>query len=289
VPNSAAELDAYGKAMEGYAKELASYSEAIEGQGRSHFRAPKRCHQGGANGNYDSNPDYPVASAQNREVSKLPCLNSATPNGRTLPNSATLNGPASLISVSLTPQNLVLHTTPKPQSIDEFFTKFVSLDHLAQLDVIRRLDREQRDRRTSDSRCVEIALILRRIEVVDPVVEAPMAKRPAPGKNGKPTVEVLTMHSTKNKQLPLTQEDFGSIMAEATAFIEKLPKGGTYPEWNWASWCYKYRGQIAVASEGQAALVTALINSLEVPGVDAFHLWRESEIMELTPVKLILD
>jgi hypothetical protein len=290
MPNSAAEMDAYGKAMEGYAKELASYSEAIaESHGRSRIRGGnKRRHQsgnfGGNNGNYDSNPGNPAVSAQHRErarrspISQLPNLTSAT-----------LNGPASLISVSQTPQNLVLHTTPKPQTIDEFFTKFVSLDHLAQLDMIKRLDREQRDRRTSDSRCVEIALILRRIEVVDPVVEAPMAKRPAPGKNGKPTVEVLTMHATKNKQLPLTQEDFGSIMAEATAFIEKLPKGGTYPEWNWASWCYKYRGQIAVASEGQAVLVTALINSLEVPGVDAFHLWRESEIMELTPVKLILD
>jgi hypothetical protein len=106
--------------------------------------------------------------------------------------------------------------------------------------------------------------------------------------NGKPTVEVLTMHSSTDKQLPLTQEDFASIMGVAVAFIEKLPKGRTYPEWNWASWCNKYRGQLAMASEGQAVLVTALFNSLEVPGV-AFHLWRESEIMVLTPVKLILD
>jgi hypothetical protein len=284
MPNSAAELEAYGKAMAEYAKELAIYSEAIEGQGRSHFRAPKRSYQGGENGNYESNPDYPVASAQNREFSKLPCLTSVTPNGRSLPNSVLLTQQN---PVQQTPQNLVLQTLPQPLD-DEFLTEFASSNHPAQLSLIRRLDREQRDRRTPDARCVDIAVFLRRIEVVDPVVEAPEAKKPALAKNGKPTVEVLTMLSSKNKQLPLTSEDFASIMGVAVAFIEKLPKGGTYPEWNWASWCNKYRGQLAMASEEQAILVTALFNSLEVPGVE-FHLWRESEIMVLTPVKLILD
>jgi hypothetical protein len=64
-------LEAYGKAMAEYAKELANYSEAIEGQGRSRIRSQKRSYQGGENGNYDSNPDYPVASAQNREYAKV--------------------------------------------------------------------------------------------------------------------------------------------------------------------------------------------------------------------------
>jgi hypothetical protein len=286
VPNSAAELDAYGKAMEGYAKELASYSEAIEGQGqgRSHFRAPKRCHQGGENGNYDSNPDYPVASAQNREFSKLPCLTSATPNGRTLPNSVLLTLQNSVLQ---TPQNLVLQTLPQPLN-DEFLIEFASFNHPDQLSLIRRLDREQRDRRTSNSRCVDIAVFLRQVEIVDPVVGAPEAKKPALAKNGKPTVEVLTMFSSKENQLPLTSGDFDSVMGVAVAFIESLPKGKTYPEWNWASWCNKYRGQLAMASEGQAVLVTALFNSLEVPGVE-FHLWRESELIVLTPVKVVLD
>jgi hypothetical protein len=290
MPNSAAELEAYGKAMAEYAKELANYSEAIEGQGRSQIRAQKRSHPGGENGNYDSNPGYPVASAQNREnaksspSSKLPSLTSANPNGRALPNSVLLTLQNSVLQ---TPQNSVLQTLPQPLN-DEFLIEFASSNHPAQLSLIRRLDREQRDRRTSNSRCVDIAVFLRRIEVLDPVVETPEARRPALAKNGKPTVEVLTMYSSKDEQLPLTSGDFDCIMGVAVAFIEKLPKGKTYPEWNWASWCNKYRGQLAMASEGQAVLVAALFNSPEVPGV-VFHLWRESEIRVLTPVKIILD
>jgi hypothetical protein len=164
-----------------------------------------------------------------------------------------------------------------------------SFNHLEQLDLIRRLTRELRDQRTSDARHVEIALFLRKIVIAEPAEGPPAAKKQALAKNGKPTVEVLTLYSSKQEQLPLTQVDFASIMGKAAAFIEGLPKGGTYPEWNWASWCNKHRGQIAVASEDQAALVTALINCLEVPGVGPFHLWRENETQELTQVKLFLD
>jgi hypothetical protein len=45
--------------------------------------------------------------------------------------------------------------------------------------------------------------------------------------NGKPTVEVLSLHSSKDKQLPLTQDDYACIMGKVAAFIERLPKGGT--------------------------------------------------------------
>jgi hypothetical protein len=87
-----------------YVKELACYNEAKD---RASFNAAiealqKRSHQGGNNGNYDSNPDDPVASAQHREhvrsspSSQLPSLTSANPNG-----------PASQNSVLKTPQNLV--------------------------------------------------------------------------------------------------------------------------------------------------------------------------------------
>jgi hypothetical protein len=136
-----------------YVKELARYNEEKDR----------------ANGNYnDSNPDAdadPDESAQHREharsspSSQLPSLTSANPNG-----------PASQNSVPQTPQNLVLQTLPQPLN-DEFLIEFVSFNHSAQLDQIRRLDREQRDRRTSDERCVEIAVFLRKLEVVDPVEE----------------------------------------------------------------------------------------------------------------------
>jgi hypothetical protein len=44
-----------------------------------------------------------------------------------------------------------------------------------------------------------------------------------------------------------------------------------------------------VASEFQAEMVTAMFNSLEVAGVPAFRMWRASEIVELTSVKIKLD
>jgi hypothetical protein len=129
---------------------------------------------------------------------------------------------------------------------------------------------------------------LRKIVVENPVEGPPEAKKLAMGKNGKPTFEILTMYLSGNKQLPLTKVDFAKVIATAARFIETLPKGQLYPEWNWASWNKNHRGHIAVASEEQAILVTALINSRSVPGV-AFHLWRASKVVELTSVKVKLD
>jgi hypothetical protein len=134
---------------------------------------------------------------------------------------------------------------------------------------------------------VQIHRFLRTIEVVDQVVEGPAAKRLHLSKNGKPAYEVLILHSTKDKQLALTSEDFNAIMAEAMAFIRTL-NGEVNPEWNWQSWS-KGRGRIEVSSEVQAQLVTALFNGLEVAGVTPFHLWRADEIVVLTQVKLKLD
>jgi hypothetical protein len=88
LPNSEAELAAYGKAMAEFVKDRASFNEAIEGLSRSR----KRSHHGNGNGNYnDLNPDAdadPDASAQHREharsspSSQLPSPTSANPNGQ---------------------------------------------------------------------------------------------------------------------------------------------------------------------------------------------------------------
>jgi hypothetical protein len=129
-----------------------------------------------------------------------------------------------------------------------------------------------------------------KFEIVDPVGAPPGAKRQAMASNGKPTVEVLYLHSSTKEQLSLTQADFARIMSKVAACIEKLPKcgAGSYPEWNYASWNPKHRGHIAVATEDQAVLVTALVNSVKVPGVP-FRLWREHEVEELTQVRIVLD
>jgi hypothetical protein len=60
------------------------------------------------------------------------------------------------------------------------------------------------------------------------------------------------------------------------------------PEWLWASWS-NCRGRIAVTSEIQAKLVTALFNSLKVAGVPHFRAWRDHEVEELTSVRLTLS
>jgi hypothetical protein len=106
--------------------------------------------------NNDSNPDDPDESAQHRERAR---------------SSTTVNpyGQATHNSVLQTLQNSVLQTLP--QLNGEFLLAFNSLNHLQQLDQIRRLDRELRDRRTSDVRHMEIAVFLRKLEVVDPVEE----------------------------------------------------------------------------------------------------------------------
>jgi hypothetical protein len=274
VPNSMAEMAAYGKAMAEHVKDLARFNEATEVPKSRNHRGPKRSHWGpSGNGNY--NNSFPVVldeSAQHRERarslqgSQLPSSNKANPTGQAHPNS---------VAQTLLNEDCLLAAN--------------SFNHLEQLDLIRRLTRELHDRRTTDARHVEIALFLRKIVVSEHPEGPPPAKKQALARNGKPTVEVLTLYSSHKEQLPLTKVDFASIMGKAAAFIEGLPKGGTYPEWNWASWCNKHRGQIAVASEDQAALVTALINCLDVPGVGPFHLWRENEVQELTQVKLFLD
>jgi hypothetical protein len=84
LPNSEAELAAYGKAMAEFVKDRASFNEAIKGLSWSRNRS----HHGNGNGNYDSNPDDPDASAQHREharsspSSQLPSPTSANPNGQ---------------------------------------------------------------------------------------------------------------------------------------------------------------------------------------------------------------
>jgi hypothetical protein len=135
---------------------------------------------------------------------------------------------------------------------------------------------------------VEIAGFLRRIKVEDPA-EAPEAKKLMLDKNGTPIYEVLSLYTSKVKQLALTQEDSTIICTAATLYLAELGKSRMNPEWLWASWSRNnYRGRIAVASEVQAKLVTALFNSLKVEGVPPFRLWRAHEVEELTSVRLTL-
>jgi hypothetical protein len=272
LPNSEAELAAHRKVKAEFIKDSARYNEAKSRStsGGSLKRSHRDLNSG--NGNYNQiNSD----NHANRG-----CAHSPSPNGVSM----TMQN-----SVPQTTQNLVPQTTLTAQQAlgDEFLHDFNSVNHLAQLDRIKDLDREQRNRGTTIARRVQIHRFLRTIEVVDQVVEGPAAKRLHLSKNGKPAYEVLILHSTKDKQLALTSEDFNAIMAEAMAFIRTL-NGEVNPEWNWQSWS-KGRGRIEVSSEVQAQLVAALFNGLEVAGVTPFHLWRADEIVVLTQVKLKLD
>jgi hypothetical protein len=143
MPNSAAELEAYGKAMAEFVKEMANNNAATE-ENRPRIRGQKRSATASGNGKYESNSANPDESAQSREL-----------NARRLPISQLLS-PNMVNPNGQTTQNSVLKTSPKLLN-DEFLLDLNSLNHTAQLDEIRRLDRDQRDRRTSDARCVEIA------------------------------------------------------------------------------------------------------------------------------------
>jgi hypothetical protein len=137
------------------------------------------------------------------------------------------------ISVTMTTPNSVSQTTQNAQQAlgDKFLCDFNSLNHPAQLDTIKDLDREQRDCRTPMARRVEIRSFLQKTEVNDHV-DGPVAKKINLSRNGKPAYEVLILHSSKDKQLALPNTDFNAIMAEATAFIRTLG-GEIDPEWNW--------------------------------------------------------
>jgi hypothetical protein len=233
IPNSGAELAAYGKAMAAYGKDLAHF-EATQGrdQGQASVRpkrtrGPHRAHHGpSGNGNLnfnlyqDNDPDV-----QHRERVSSPS------GSQLLSNQANPIGQAQINSVSQTlpighqaqiqfrynsdnhvnrgcarsqgqgqgaPQlpspNEVAQTTPNsvpqtmsnsvPQTMqtaqqalgDEFLCDFNSVNHPAQIDAIKDLDREQRDRGTPAARRVEIHKFLLKIEVTDHV-EGPVAKK----------------------------------------------------------------------------------------------------------------
>jgi hypothetical protein len=109
--------------------------------------------------------------------------------------------------VTMTTPNSVSQTTQNAQQAlgDESLCDFNSLNHPAQLDTIKDLDREQRDRRTPVARRVEIRSFLQKTEVNDHV-EGPVAKRINLSKNGKPAYEVLILHSSKDKQDLFTED-----------------------------------------------------------------------------------
>jgi hypothetical protein len=98
----------------------------------------------------------------------------------------------------------------------------------------------------------------------------------------------LSLYSSKQQQLALTKEDSTTIYLAASDYIAGLAKSRYNPEWLWASWS-NCRGRIAVTSDIQAKLVTALFNSLKVAGVPPFRAWRDHEVEELTSVRLTLS
>jgi hypothetical protein len=281
LPNSAAELEAHGRAMAEFGRALAVFNEVVEASGSRH-RGQKRNNQSqnSGNGNY---PNYsglnPFSGHANQNRELVSSYGSQHPS-----TSADPNGNANQNALRATNQAHQAH----PQELnDEFLLEFNSLQPVAQLDLIRTLDREQGRRGTSNVRRVEIALFLRTIKVEDPV-EGPQAKKLMLDKNGRPIFEVLSLYSSKDKQLALTKEDSTTIYLAASDYIAGLAKSRMNPEWLWASWS-KYRGRIAVTSEIQAKLVTALFNSLKVAGVPLFRAWRDHEVEELTSVRLTLS
>jgi hypothetical protein len=225
LPNSDAELAAHRNASAEFAKESARYNEAVNIRSRS--GSLKRSHRdlNSGNGNFTNISDNHVnggcahSQGQGQGAPQLP-----------RPNEVAQTTP---ISVTMTTPNSVSQTTQNAQQAlgDKFLCDFNSLNHSAQLDTIKDLDREQRDCRTPMARRVEIRSFLQKTEVNDHV-DGPVAKKINLSRNGKPAYEVLILHSSKDKQLALPNTDFNAIMAEATAFIRTLG-GEIDPEWNW--------------------------------------------------------
>jgi hypothetical protein len=128
---------------------------------------------------------------------------------------------------------------------------------------------------------VEIAGFLRRIKVEDPM-EAPVAKKQLLDKNGKPIFEVLSLCSSKDKQLALTHENSTKICMAATEYTAELGSTGMDPEWNWASWS-NYRGRIVVASEEQAKLA----NMSVTPGQQQLQLQQQQGKANFSIIKYL--
>jgi hypothetical protein len=268
--------------MAEFGRALAVYNEVTEASG-SRNRGQKRSNQGqnSGNGNYSNYNDSglnPISGHSNQNKELVSSYGSQHPS-----TSANPNGNANQNALQAKNQAHQAH----PQELnDEFLLEFNSLQPVAQLDQIRALDREQGRRGTTNERRVDIAKFLQKIKVEDPV-EAPQAKKLMLDKNGRPIFEVLSLYTSKDKQLTLTKEDSTTIYLAASDYIAGLAKSRMNPEWLWASWS-NYRGRIAVTTEIQAKLVTALFNSLKVVGVPLFRVWRAHEVEELTSVRLTL-
>jgi hypothetical protein len=213
LPNSDAELAAHRNASAEFVRESARYNEAT--RSRSASSSLKRTHRDLNSGNGNSKMDNNVnggcarSQGQGQGAPQLP-----------RPNEVAQTTP---ISVTMTSPNSVSQTTLNAQQAlgNESLCDFNSFNHSAQLDSIKDLDREQRDRRTLVARRVEIRCFLQNLEVNEHA-EGPVAKRINLSRNGKPAHEVLILHSSKDKQLALPNSDFNAIMAEAMAFIRTL-------------------------------------------------------------------
>jgi hypothetical protein len=168
IPNSGAELAAYGKAMAAYGMDLAHF-EAHSKPKRT--RGPHRAHHGpSGNGNFNFilHQDNDPVHVQHRERVSSPS------GSQLLSYQANPIGQAQLISVS--------QTLPAIRELNgDFLRDFNSLTHLEQLDTSRRLDRESHDRRTTNERHAAIAAFLLKFEIVEPVGAPPRAQEACHG------------------------------------------------------------------------------------------------------------
>jgi hypothetical protein len=189
-PNSDAELAAYRKAMAEFNKETDKYNEAVRAQSRSQSRGNnlKRSHRdltggnGTGNGNFDNSANY-VNHDQNRGCARSQGQGQGAPQ---LPSSNEVN--QGQYQAPLAMQTVLG---------EEFLQDFNSVNHLAQLDLVKDLDREQRERRTPAARREVIRQFLRKVEVADQVEGPPVAKKLNLSKNGKPAMTL-----TKSWQRP---------------------------------------------------------------------------------------
>jgi hypothetical protein len=207
LPNSDAELAAHRTASAEFAKESARYNEAA--RSRSTSTSLKRNHRdlNSGNGNYKMNNmnknvigGCARSQGQGQGAPQLP-----------RPNEVAQTTP---ISVTMTSPNSVSQTTLNAHQAmeNESQCDLNSFNHSAQLDSIKDLDREQRDRRTLVARRAEIRGLLQNLEVNDHT-EGPAAKRINLSRNGKPAHEVLILHSTK--EMEINREEDADLYEQA--------------------------------------------------------------------------
>jgi hypothetical protein len=103
--------------------------------------------------------------------------------------------------------------------------EFNSLNHLDQLDTIRRLDREIHDRRTTNERHAAIAAFLLKFEIVEPVGVSPGAKKHAmASNNSRPVTSYATSQPQKNSLKPYDDFTVSKSITKCLKNKQKISK-----------------------------------------------------------------